>query len=308
MTIHRSKGLGFDYVVLPLYERSALAAESSEPLIGDGWILPDPGPRVARAVGGLEAAYRMRRDRVEQEALSTYYVAMTRAKSSMTIVLHPAGSSLRFSDMVRSADVGGLGEGPVVGSAADGGDRDGGAPQPVVRAARTGLKRRLPSLAFRTGQSAGEFFVPKSRRRQAIEKGVEAHARYERIEWLDPSEAETGLDRALVRPADGATLWRERSFEVFAGGVWTSGRFDRVVFSGEGESRRAVIYDFKTNRRRPDESAGDFAFRMESGYRAQMAAYRAALSHLTGIRLESVDAVLLLVDTGEACKVRADIV
>jgi hypothetical protein len=48
--------------------------------------------------------------------------------------------------------------------------------------------------------------------------------------------------------------------------------------------------------------------RMESGYRAQMAAYRAALSHLTGIPLESVDAVLLLVDTGEACKVRADIV
>ena len=304
MTIHRSKGLGFDYVVLPLYEHEGLSAESSAPLVGEGWILPNPGSRVAKAVGGLERAYRLGKDRAEQEALATYYVAMTRAKSAMTVILHPAGASLRFSDIVRSADIGEIGEGPVAGSGdtpAAGGEEE--LPDMPERQPRSRLKRRLPSLSFRNGQSAGELFMPKSRRSQALSRGVEMHARYERIEWLEPAEVKTDLDRRLVRPEGEVELWRERPFEVFAGNAWISGRFDRVVFTGRGKNMRAVIYDYKTNRKRPDESDVDFAARMKHSYRQQMDSYREALQLLTGIPGERISAVLLLTETGEAVTV-----
>jgi ATP-dependent exoDNAse (exonuclease V) beta subunit len=76
-----------------------------------------------------------------------------------------------------------------------------------------------------------------------------------------------------------------------------------VVFSGAGQDRRAVVYDFKTNRRRASEGAGEFASRMEKLYRNQMESYRKALSALSGIDISRIDAVLLLVATGEAVKI-----
>ena len=302
MTIHRSKGLGFDYVVLPLYEHEGLTSEAEGPLLGDGWILPDPTARVAKGVGGLEDAYRLRKDRVEQEALCTYYVAMTRAKRGMTVILHPAGSSLRFSDLVRSAELGDLTH-----------PEFAFAPQTVAlrphaeglygadesrppRAPRTVIRRRLPSRGFAEGQSAGDLFRA-SARSEAMKRGTAAHAAYERIAWLDASAAKTDFDRALVKPADATALWREKAFEVFADGKWTSGCFDRVVFRGAGEARRAVIYDFKTNACRRGESVADFESRMRSAYASQLADYRSAVCALTGIPAERVETVLLLAAT-----------
>ena len=99
MTIHRSKGLGFDYVVLPLYS-------SDGALVADGWVLPDPGTKVSKILPGLSDARAARQERVEEESLCTYYVAMTRAKNAMTIVCRPpakSGSSIYISDFVREA-------------------------------------------------------------------------------------------------------------------------------------------------------------------------------------------------------------
>ena len=311
MTIHRSKGLGFDYVVLPLYEHDALDAEPDGPLVGDGWILPDPGAKVTRMVPELAEAARLRKTKSEQEALCTYYVAMTRAKRAMTVVLHPpakTGTSRRFSEFVREAvpepigeaawylasSVSGLksSEGPAEGIRRE--TEDGKA-----RGKRRVVKRRLPSKGFRDGQSAGELFAPAGARKAAIERGIAAHAAYERIEWIEPSAAKTAFERALTKPADFAALWRERPFEVLADGVWTSGRFDRVVFAGG----KAVIYDFKTNARGPKESEGDFARRMAETYAGQMRTYRKALMALTGLAEENVSAVLLLSATDDIINV-----
>ena len=95
-----------------------------------------------------------------------------------------------------------------------------------------------------------------------------------------------------------------RSFEIVSGGRWTSGQFDRVVFTGEGEGRKAAIYDFKTNRKRRDESDADFAQRMREAYSGQMAAYREAVRSLTGIPSKDISSTLLLVETGMAVDVR----
>ena len=313
LTIHRSKGLGFDYVVLPLYEHDALDAEPEGPLVTDEWILPDPGVRVASVLPQLRPAWRQRKDRAEQEALCAYYVAMTRAKRAMTIVLHPESrttSARRMSQFVREAipePIGNPGwyQSETQGSGleaqgADSHEADSPAAQPVCRGKRMRVARRLPSQGFRDGQSAGELFASAGRRKAAIEKGVAAHAEYERIEWIDAAAARTDFERALVKPADCVALWRERAFEVFADGEWVSGRFDRVVFAGSGGTRRAVIYDFKTNARRPSEDEAAFAARMRETYSGQMSAYRKALAKLTGLADGRIRAELLLVATGAA--------
>ena len=284
LTIHRSKGLGFDFVVLPLYEPDALTAEPDGPLVGPGWILPDPGARVAKAVGGLEAAYRLRKDRAEQEALCTYYVAMTRAKRAMTVVLHPSGSTLRFSDLVRSADLADLANaGFRFGEEekkADGPDAAGGAaaPAPALvaprRTGRTRLRRRLPSLSFASGVSAGSLFASAEGRDAARRRGTAAHAAMEAVEFSSD----------FPKPEGFVALWRERAFEVFADGAWVSGRFDRVTFfrNAAGELCAEVV-DFKTSAANPER------------YDGQLAAYRQAVTALTGIPPERVTARLAFI-------------
>ncbi|MBR2940318.1 MAG: UvrD-helicase domain-containing protein [Kiritimatiellae bacterium] len=310
LTIHRSKGLGFDYVVLPLYEHDALDAEPEGPLVGEDWILPDPGARVTAVRPEFRSAARARKDRAEQEALCAYYVAMTRAKRAMTIILHPAAkttTSLRFSQFVREAIPGPIGD-PAWhlsegkrssdrlsengASAFEQADRS---PLPHVRAARRRVARRLPSLGFHDGQSAGELFAPSTVRSAAIERGVAAHAEYEKIEWIESPKDD--FERALAKPEGLTALWREKAFEVFADGAWVSGRFDRVVFA----NGRATVLDFKTNAIRRGESAADFEVRMRETYAGQMRAYRAAVCALTGLPEDHVESRLLLVRTASVC-------
>ncbi len=317
MTIHRSKGLGFDYVVLPLYEPKALDASAAGALVADGWVLPDPGTAVAKIVPGLSAARAERQERVEEEALCTYYVAMTRAKNAMTIICRPAakgGKSVYISDFVRESIPNPIGDprwyegfaapeasAPVVE-----------VPHPVARAKRESVRRRLPSLAFRAGMSAGELFADGAARKSALERGTDMHARFEAVEWVDPAAPRDDLERqilengwtdAFVKGDAAVALWRERSYERLVGAEWESGQFDRVVFRGEGGARRATVYDFKTNALRRGESREEFAARMRAAYAGQMASYRAAVSSLAGLPADRVKTVLLLLATGDAVEV-----
>jgi len=84
---------------------------------------------------------------------------------------------------------------------------------------------------------------------------------------------------------------------------WISGTFDRVVFFEEQGQRRAEIFDFKSNRRRPGESAADFEQRIRITYEVQMANYRSALSHLSGLAEDAIRCTLLLTATRQAVPV-----
>ena len=293
MTIHHSKGLGFDYVLLPLYEHQAINSDVKGPLIGDGWVLPDPGANVAKAIGGLEDAYNLRKNRAELEALCIYYVAMTRAKRALTIVLHPApktSTGTRFSDIVRASLPAEIGnrewylkvegqraevEGSkfkVEGSKLKVEDK-------LVRGKRIKLQRRLPSKKYVSGQSAAQLFYPTSPRKQALERGIAVHAELEKIDFND----------WILKPEGFTEIWKERPFELLIDGVWTSGRFDRVLFlegaAGATNAPRAIIQDFKTGRHIDPEV-----------YRTQLTAYRRALSVLTNIPETEIAIELLLVD------------
>ena len=184
--------------------------------------------------------------------------------------------------------------------------------QKPVRAKRERVRRRLPSLAFRSGMAAGELFADGSARQAALRRGTDVHAQLEAVAWVDPAAPKGELERqilangwtgAFVKGNDAAALWRERSYERLVGSEWESGQFDRVVFRGEGDSRRAVVYDFKTNRPARGESADAFAARMREAYLGQMTAYRAAVASLAGLPPERVGAELLLVETGAAVPV-----
>lgn len=321
MTIHRSKGLGFDYVVLPLYEHDALTTAADGPLESEDWVLPDPGARVTKFVGGLTDAGRARQERAEQEALCTYYVAMTRAKRAMTIVTQPAPKTateaIRFSDLVRASlqeTIGDCGWFNQVSPdrTADEGLPPPAAPEPYCRQPRERVTRRLPSLNFHTGMPASQLFTRQGGRKAAMERGVEAHAAFERIAWIDPAAPADDLERrilangwesAFVMPSPDATLWRERAFEILTDGRWTSGQIDRVVFAGTGEARRAEIFDFKTNAPQRNESPMAFSNRMRETYAPQLAAYRSAVAMLAGIPPERIRTSLLLVSTGQSVAV-----
>ena len=107
MTIHRSKGLGFDYVLLPLYEHMGLDHAVNDPLVGHDpeWVLPNPGEATAEGDPALAGPYRAVKDACVYEGLCVYYVAMTRAKRALTLILPPApkteGKTTKFSGFVR---------------------------------------------------------------------------------------------------------------------------------------------------------------------------------------------------------------
>lgn len=308
MTIHRSKGLGFNYVVLPLYEPQGIDFEQSGTIVGDGWVMPDPGAKVAKVLPGLSAARAERQERIEEENLCAYYVAMTRAMNAMTIVCRPptrTGSGRYISDFVRAALEEPIGDPewyekmPPCDKNKDGA---ADAPRTVKRGKRQTVKRRLPSLALRSGMSAGDLFADFGSRRTAMKRGTAVHELLQKIEWIDPASPkndiekivlERGWHEAFVKGDDAVALWRERSYELLVDGKWESGQFDRVVFRGEGAARRATVYDFKTNRRRSKETQEEFEKRMRSAYANQLAAYRAAVSSLTGLPPDRVDSKLL---------------
>ena len=323
MTIHRSKGLGFDYVLLPLYEPYGIdCAPDDEAIKGPdpaadkpAWVLPNPGEEVMTDDPELKTAYDAVQDAQCYEALCVYYVAMTRAKRALTLILPSptkASKTTRFSDFVRGVNLTDLGDAewylkPLKAEEQEkekqeqeSRQKDVFAEPKPARAARRHLVRRMPSKGFHTGMRAGDLFVSQAGRVSALKHGTEAHANFAQIEWLDSAAAQTDLERALVRPANAIDLWRERPYELCRDGVWESGQFDRVVFVGAGTARSATIYDFKTNAHEAGESEAAFGERMRALYTSQMTAYRRALCSLTGIPEERIATVLLLTATGQA--------
>ena len=122
--------------------------------------------------------------------------------------------------------------------------------------------------------------------------GISEHARLADIAWADEPPC---FPEVFRRPAEPCELWRERTFAVTVreGGKTRRlvGQFDRVhIFP---DSRRAVIYDFKTSREPVATSA----------YERQLRDYRVALAALTGFAPESIRMVLLFTRSGRSVEV-----
>ncbi len=333
LTIHRSKGLTLDRVFVPLAEgaKKWLADPGNQGTLyaAEGsWVLPCHLSADEAALN--PETEKARKEMADESLLSnirTYYVALTRARKAMYVVaplVERDAAKPFFRDVICSAvadfprrtmDNGckivfEQGDEPAFkkpDSSSAGND---------VRTERQSWHHDQPAETVErvSPSSSGhrDFVVPASElfsenAGEAAKKGVEIHGQYEAIEWADETKLAAlppAFHVAFSKPSPEATVWREKSYEIYRDkggrGEWESGQFDRVVFTGEGAEREAVIYDFKTNAQRSSESTEEFEQRMCGTYASQMSAYRAALGTLTGLPAARIRSVLLLQSTGSA--------
>ncbi len=292
MTIHKSKGLGFDVVVLPEVPDD-LVPETQRFTVaeGPGWIAQTP-PKWARdclpAMREAEARWAAAQ---RYEGFCMLYVALTRAKRGLYVLLDESkgesGKPSLANWLARSVGAGAMGvafesgRGDWVEGVAGLEERREEAVAPVLGAATARRDRSTPSgeKAGVSGRMAGSA--------EGMRLGREVHAAFERVGWLDEGgEAPEAVRELLEEPEIRAVferrgrrveLFREQPVEAVFEGRWLSGVIDRLhVFrDGEGRVEGVELIDFKTD-------AVERAEVLAGRYAGQMAAYREVLAKAFG--------------------------
>lgn len=235
MTIHKSKGLGFDVVILPDLEgqkleqaRGGLAVHRS----GDHaveWVLDLPPNDLAMADPVLAGHVQTAESRGGYEKLSLFYVAMTRAKRGLYAVIQEPKKSSTSRNFPRllmeTLPVGG--EMVTVGELNLRGAYSAGDPcwhrqlpaskvepasavrprlsgEGVMRSHRLAAKR--PSDTHRGELAAGILFALKPTG-EAREFGRTVHALFAEVTWLDGSWDEALREKLAVQGEAGAEVW-----------------------------------------------------------------------------------------------------
>ena len=335
MTLHQSKGLGFDVVFLPLTASMSFVSVETHSLVTSaegrepGWVLQLPQKEVCGLTGGLDTEFERLQAESAYENLCNLYVALTRAKQGLFVLLPPApakGGSLNvMHNWIRHRLEGGA-------SAAAGaplefgtvlaayGDESLPAPErsgPAVREplpmrlaeGRAVLPRLEPSRADAESRELGRTFHRIAVDGRAL--GSRVHGILEKLTWADEMPFEALLAacgepedspaaahvrraysiEALRKPGRVKDLWREQHFESVMPEGWITGIFDRVVLFEDG----AWIQDYKTNLRSDAETVAHYA--------PQMGLYRKVLADMLGFAPERIRCQLLFTNTGEVAEV-----
>ena len=274
MTIHKAKGLGFDVVVLPDVPGDGIPQPQRFTVAeGEGWISQTP-PKWARDIlpAMREAEGRWGADQ-RYEAFCMLYVALTRAKRGLYVLLEPPAKSrdedkASLSNWLEQA-LGSSGEAGVVyqnGVA----DWIEGLPlteMKVESAARptlgSGVARReriTPSSTMK--KQAGR---PPKHAAAGMRFGSAVHAAFEQVGWVDEAapvlpDDDAGrlvaglLGEAALRPTferggRNVEVFREQAIDAVIDGKWLSGVIDRlhVHRDAAGAVTRVEVIDFKTD-------------------------------------------------------------
>ena len=316
MTIHKSKGLGFDVVMLPeLPDRNQVPnAKDFKVARGKDWLLQVPGKWAYLEHPETKSAFERWSESQKYETLCLLYVALTRAKRGLYVFLpgepaarrgKPAGESHATpANLVRQATGTDFPE-------SDPRWTDGveslEVPEPKVlpklpegMAQRSRTNPSTGKKQFGTGGGSGRRI------------GVEVHSLFEEIEWLEPGEipslpysaAGKIVEDSLKVPEIhkvfedcGAELYREQGFELIHQGKWMSGVVDRLHVYREGdETTKLEVIDFKTD---GVKSGAELVER----YAAQMMSYQGALAAVFGVEPSLVKCRLLSTHLGEVVEV-----
>ncbi|MBP7143068.1 MAG: UvrD-helicase domain-containing protein [Opitutaceae bacterium] len=336
MTIHKAKGLGFDLVILPDLEgrhlvqrRSGLAVKKAADRSVE-WILDPPSRVFADRDPVLSAWLTSAEEEAAYESLCLLYVAMTRAKRAMYLIVEPVGNSKArtYPQMLRAA----VGETFAVGEtqwflrcghgvpAVSGKDEL----EPWIRheessrpgRGRAQLRVRTPSDTER-GSMAASALLDLEVRRQA-DHGTAVHSLLAAVEWSDepwkdrvattlvPEDIGVAVRAEMLACMDaptlsevfrkptvspGANAWRERAFEVVIEGTWLSGVFDRVVVERDDKGRAIRVRVWDFKTDRvANRGEAHLAARRYAG---QMELYRKAAARLCGVPIGEVTAALV---------------
>ena len=340
MTIHKAKGLQFDIVVLGQMDEpiGRLGTQliwrfrqvpTEEPVAVFGSVKESLRKVIEPVVPKIGAAYSQEVDARVSDDLSGFYVAMTRARYALHLILKPLtrradgtigakGNTNASPSSICRQRLTDMTDPPLDGLLAQRGDRSWDRRRlvsPVVpspdltspcrpRLCPAGAERRWwqtirPSRLADAG-GGDPLRLLDLNIRSAMRRGSRLHDLLAAIDYLPTDRPAPELEqvlhheavcRVLSRRYGNELLWRERSFAVALEGSVLRGIFDRVAIEQDdrGWASRAVLIDFKT------ELYSDAAVGL---YRPQLKSYCRALSSLLGLDEHLVAAELLFVNDG----------
>lgn len=323
-TIHKSKGLEYDAVILvnedkgggagdrriaPLLDKQGQPEWILEPIKKD---LMEADPQLAR----LQAQAESQQDFGN---LCTLYVGMTRARRALYMISDFYRVSKRSSVHYLRECLGD--EADAYGCLWSTGDPDwyqsfqqaseSSAPvAPTVH--KNDFQPAHKRLQLHRPSSGKEGRIPASRlldlSADAAQHGTQVHHAFEQIAWLDaakdapspllePCLADASIRECLSRPEGPVELWREKSFSLVEGDQFITGTFDRVHLHKDDEGRitRAEIIDFKTDRIHENKTVWEAAEK----HRHQLEAYAQALGKITGLAQDAIQCTLIFTDVPE---------
>ncbi|MBI2514093.1 MAG: UvrD-helicase domain-containing protein [Opitutae bacterium] len=235
MTVHKSKGLGFDVVVVPELQGNKLNAARDGLAVHRSaqheveWVLELPPGWLAREDEALRAHVEAAENDACYEALSLLYVAMTRAKRALFVITEPPGAKSTSNNFPKllAETLGAEARSVRVGAREFSGPWSAGDPEwfarivpPAAEPAReeiaiVGAPAAPRRVARRpSGERAGEASAARLfalREGDALEFGRAVHALLAAVEWGEASAIE-----ALARGWQAAGAG-ERAIDVAVG-------------------------------------------------------------------------------------------
>ncbi len=329
MTIHKSKGLEFDAVILPMSEANKSLGTTKMALEEHynserelEWIFEFPSKQWIDADEVLTEHKNREIDKNFYESLCLVYVALTRAKRGLYMITTDAAEkSETFRPATLVQQTLGSGSDPLRYETGDPNwfvnDQEAEEKEEIETVAKADFEftpnhrarfiRKQPSVSEETDKKCGELFLKISDK--SANFGLKVHDVLEQFDWFESVpefDADDDVSEFLnaafenekifelfKKPAGNVEVWKEKAFEIILDGSWVSGRFDRVVLwkNGAGDYIGAEIIDWKTGYKNPEESAPLYANQMEI--------YRTVISRMTEIPEEKIAIKLAFLRHGE---------
>jgi ATP-dependent exoDNAse (exonuclease V) beta subunit len=245
MTIHQSKGLGFDLVLVPFDPRARGFCDTAgigllrsdcgrDAFDENGWVLQPPKRLALEAAGGAPvAALEAARAEENFAQLCVLYVALTRARRAMYLFVPPASeksATVREADLLRERlAVGPAGEAPLHGltvlhtagsrawdaeipavtpggAAGQAGAR---APRPLAVTFVAEAARREPSKERAEGRPFPARHVFDREASDVRAFGSAIHRLFERIAWIEDADLEAVIAGWRAESPESEALLRD---------------------------------------------------------------------------------------------------
>ncbi|MEM7792419.1 MAG: 3'-5' exonuclease, partial [Verrucomicrobiota bacterium] len=318
-TIHKSKGLEYDVVILVCEDKTVQSERRISPLLDERgkaeWVMEPIKKELMQADPELGRLYQQNRSQQGFGNLCILYVGMTRAKRALYMISDlervSKGSTVHFlrERFGKEADENGIlwetgnpDWSESFETALDRSDQTLRLKEETItsfKPAHPRLQLAKPSQNKMDEDGIAQLFNLEDR---ASEFGTSVHAVFEKIEWLEDdnlSSLLSNLDqdsvaatiqkvfenedirRVFTKPRGPAIVWRERSFSYIDGNQLINGVFDRVNLHQDetGKIISAEIIDFKTDRIEYPNTI-DKAIEY---HRSQLETYRKALSRILNL-------------------------